>query len=288
MRKIKYILLLIAPMLVIGCEDVIDLELEEGEEQLSVEAVLNTDSTEQKVILRGSIPFFDDINTTPAIDNAVVKVISNTNDTLAFQFVSNGEYVYQPALGKRFEMGKEYELQIDVAGERYTAQSIVNPTAIWDSLSYEYLEQEGFFAEGYYATMHARDIVGPGQCYWFRKYFNGEYDNAPESINTAYDAGSTPGDFDGEEFSFPNSVGPLNDFEEPFELGDTLRVEIQGISPEFYYFLDEVATQMTNGGLFASPPANVRTNIINEDPSGRKGLGFFIIGEMEAREIVIK
>lgn len=288
MKKLHYLFWLALPSLLMSCEDVIDLELDQGREQLTVEAVMNTDTSVQQVILRGSVPFFDEISSTPAIDNAQVRVISNANDTLSFNFIGNGVYEYKPTNLKRFEMGKEYELQIEVGGERYTAQSKVNPVALWDSLTYEYLEDNGFVTEGYYVTMHARDVPGPGQCYWFRKFLNGEYDNEPGNINTAYDAGSTYGDFDGEAFSFPNSIGALNDFETPLEIGDVVRVEIQGVSPDFYAFLDEIATQMTNGGLFASPPANVRTNIINEDPEGRKGLGYFVVGEMEAREVVIQ
>ena len=285
---IKNTLFILTIALFTSCEDKIDLSLDKGFEQLTVEAVLNTDTTLQRVILRGSVPFFDDISTTPAIDNAIVNVISNTNDTFPFTFTAKGEYWLNASPTKKFELGKSYELQIDLGGEKYYAKSEVNPVALWDSLTYEYLPATGFAPEGYYATMHARDIPGVGQCYWFRRYENGIFASGPVDINTAYDAGSNPGEFDGEAFSFPNSVGGVNDFDEPYEINDTLRIEIQGISPDFYYFLDEITTQMENEGLFAAPPANVRTNIINRDPDGRAGLGYFVIGEMEAREVVIK
>ncbi len=287
-NTMKSILFTASIILLSSCEDRIDLELDKGFQQVTVEAVLNTDTSEQKVILRGSVPFFDDISTTPAIDNAIVHVISNTNDTLPFSFTANGVYSFKPTLAKRFELNKTYQLQIDIGGENYMADSKVNPVAIWDSLTYEYFDETGFASAGYYATMHARDIPGTGQCYWFRRYENDTFASGPADINKAYDAGSNPGEFDGEAFSFPNSVGGVNDFDQPYELGDTLRIEIQGISPDFYYFLDEIETQMTNGGLFASPPANVRTNIFNVDPKGRAALGYFVIGEMEAREIVLK
>ena len=287
-KNIKYsIFSLLGIALFSSCEDTIDLTLDKGFEQVTVEAVLNTDTTVQKIILRGSVPYFDDISTTPAIDNAIVNVISNTNDTLTFTFAANGEYWFTPSLSKRFELGKSYELDIDIVGEKYTANSEVYPTALWDSLSYEYYEETGFGEEGFYATMHAKDIPGPGNCYWIRRYENDTFASEPYELNTAYDAGTSPGDFDGEAFNFPNSVGGINDFEYPYVPNDILRVEIQGISPDFFYFLDEIVTQMENGGLFASPPVNVRTNIFNIDKDGRAGLGYFIIGEMEAREVVI-
>ena len=287
-QHINYSFLFISMALLTSCEDRIDLELDKGFEQVTVEAVLNTNATEQSIILRGSVPFFDDISSTPAIDNAVVNVISNTNDTMPFSFSGNGIYTFSADASNRFELSKTYELQIELGGEKYRAESKVNPVAIWDSLTYEYFEATGFAEEGYYATMYARDIPGAGQCYWFRRYENDTFASGPADLNTAYDAGSNPGEFDGEAFSFPNRVGGINDFDEPYELDDTVRIEIQGISPDFYYFLDEIETQMTNGGLFASPPANVRTNVFNVDPNGRAALGYFIIGEMEAREIIIK
>ena len=58
----------------VSCEDRIDLSLDQGVNQITVEAVLNTDADTQEIILRGSIPFFDDINTTPSIDNATIFI----------------------------------------------------------------------------------------------------------------------------------------------------------------------------------------------------------------------
>jgi hypothetical protein len=288
MKNIKYnIVFLLGLLLLASCEDPIGLKLDKGFEQVTVEAILNTETTLQKIILRGSVPFFDDISTTPAIDNAIVNIVSNTNDTLPFTFAANGEYWFTPSASKKIVLGKTYQLQIELGEEKYFANSEVNPVALWDSLTYEYFEESGFASAGYYATMHARDLPGIGQCYWFRRYKNDTFASGPADINTAYDAGSNPGEFDGEAFGFPNSVGGVNDFDKPYTINDTLRIEIQGISPDFFYFLDEVTTQMENGGLFASPPANVRTNVFNRDQDGRAGLGYFIIGEMEAREVVI-
>ncbi|MOA65423.1 hypothetical protein D3C78_1918030 [compost metagenome] len=43
-----------------------------------------------------------------------------------------------------------------------------------------------------------------------------------------------------------------------------------------YHFYDELRTQISNGGIFANPPANVRTNVKNvNSSSAKKAVGYF-------------
>ena len=65
--------------------------------------------------------------------------------------------------------------------------------------------------------------------------------------------------------------------EETFERGDTIRVEMNSLPRDYYFFLNEIVTQLNNTGLFAAPPANVRTNVRNvgsPDPN-RQAVGYF-------------
>jgi hypothetical protein len=58
--------------------------------------------------------------------------------------------------------------------------------------------------------------------------------------------------------------------------GDTLRVELQSIPRDYYYFLNEMTTQINNVGLFATSPANVRTNVRNTQAgSSKTAVGYF-------------
>jgi len=62
----------------------------------------------------------------------------------------------------------------------------------------------------------------------------------------------------------------------PFQVGDRIKIEVCSITEDNYYFYNEMVTQINNGGLFANPPANVRTNVMNRNPgSAKKAVGYF-------------
>ena len=68
--------LLVLPffLLLFGCEDVIDIAVKEGKQQLVVDAWLTGDMQEQKVTLTLSQPYFDQTEPLPALGAEVVVV----------------------------------------------------------------------------------------------------------------------------------------------------------------------------------------------------------------------
>lgn len=75
---------------------------------------------------------------------------------------------------------------------------------------------------------------------------------------------------------------------------DSLRVECMAVTVDNLQFLAGVDRELNNGaggglsGLFARPPANVTTNIINTKKDGKKGLGWFGGGLAKSYSIEIK
>ncbi len=58
---------------------------------------------------------------------------------------------------------------------------------------------------------------------------------------------------------------------------------------ETYFFIQEMQVQMVNGGLFATPPSNVKTNIRNTNPNATtKAVGWFNIGAVSSNGVRIK
>lgn len=80
--------------------------------------------------------------------------------------------------------------------------------------------------------------------------------------------------------SVMSPVGNGSDYPTYFP-GDSVKVKIFAITLPHLSFLGSIDRELANGtggglsGLFARPPANVPTNIINKDEKGRKALGFF-------------
>ena len=64
----------------------------------------------------------------------------------------------------------------------------------------------------------------------------------------------------------------------PYVLGDSAYVEINSITPEAFFFLQQVQIQINRPGgfgeLFATPLANVQSNIFSDNPR-EKVVGFF-------------
>jgi hypothetical protein len=271
-----------------SCEDVINVDLPQGETQLVVDAWVTNQTGEQSIKLTRSTSYFDN-TPSPAALGATVQVTDNEGNAYNFLDADNdGKYVWTPAdanpLGK---IGNTYTLQITFEGETYSAVSAINPVPVVDSIVYELRDEELGNPKGYYAEFYARDFAGKGNCYWIRGFKNERYLNRVANLTTAYDAGfSAGGNTDGINFIRPIREG-INEFipdadnatsftTPPYKVGDKVKVELYSITEPAFNFFGEVRTQLQNSGLFAIPLANVSTNLVNQNPNSRaRALGFF-------------
>ena len=281
MRTNIYILFsILALFSLTSCEDVIEIDLEQGETLLVVDGRITTEAGIQHVIrLTETAPYFENVPA-PAVSNALVYVqtydannqLINT-DTLLEDAAKPGNYLTQTTQGL---MDHRYVLNIEYNASRYRAESTITRIPPIDSLRYEYREAEGPFDAGYYVYYYGPETPGVGDNYLFIIYRNGVRYSEPSQLYFASD-----------ELVDGNYIGNLDFTPEPFELGDTITVESYTTSNDQYQFYLELSTQVNNGGIFASPPANVRTNIKNLDPSGKKAVGYFSANAMERKSIVI-
>ncbi len=284
-----------------SCEDVIDVDLDNAPPQLSVDAWLTDSSTTQEVRLFLTQPYFDNSEATPIL-NAQVQVLDNEGRTFVFTDENNdGIYLWNPstpdeAIGK---LGNTYTLTIDYQGDTFQAFSEVKRVPEIDSLTTEFRDDEVFGPDGYYAELFARDFVGSGDTYWIRTFKNGQLLNRAFDVNIAFDAGfSEGGNIDGLTFITPIREGvnpfyedPEDDSETlpPYEVGDSIYVEIYSITEDAFNFWSEVSTQLGNGGLFAVPLSNVRTNIFNVNPeSSEEPVGYFGVCAVSSVRAVVE
>jgi Domain of unknown function (DUF4249) len=265
-----------------GCEDVVDLDIASGESQLVVDGWVTNQATEHSIRLTQSAPYFDNQPANPVL-NATVSVTDDKGKVFTFKDLkNNGTYVWKPAsaqdtLGR---IGGTYTLNVKFGTEEYTAVSKLNRVPKIDSMNYFFdklpvAPTDGSRKEGYKPEFYARDFVGAGDCYWIKSYRNGKYYNKAENITTAFDGAFSPGaNSDGLIFIQPIRQSVVPQLEFALEK-DTVKVELYSVSLAGYYFLNQVRIESTNGGLFATPPSNIFTNIENKNPNGRKALGLF-------------
>lgn len=281
MRKNIFLSAIFLSLIFTSCEDKIDVKLDEGTSQLAVDAFITNQPTTQKIRLTKTSGYFDN-SPSPAALGATVK-IKNNRSGKTYNFIdlgSSGDYIWIPgALDTIALSGDDLVLSITYSGEQFTATSIMNPAPVIDSITYVYREASPSLEipAGYFASFYANDFPGTTDFYWIKTYRNDTLNNDPEFMNIAWDAAYGPG-ADGFTFILPirDAITPFN---KPFRLNDSIKVEIHAINEDTFNFLTEVRTQSTNGGLFATPPANVRTNIKNTNPASEvKAVGFFNAG----------
>ncbi len=279
------IVLLFLSLALVSCETVIDAKLDEGPSQLSVDAWLTDQPGEQRIRLTQTAPYLNNGAATPAT-GARVGVRDSKGRIFEFTDPDNdGYYSWKPASTKDTlgRVGETYELGIDFQNQQYVSASKMNRVPAIDSLIFReekinpLSEEKGFQAEFY-----TKDIPGAADYYRVRFFRNGQLQNRPNDLVIVYDAGfSANGDTDGLEFIRPirQSINP----EKFYARNDTVRVEVQSITPEAFFFFIELRGQITNGGLFATPPANVPTNIRNLKTGGKEATGFFVASAVRSR-----
>ncbi len=288
------------------CEDQIEVELSPTNGQVNIDAWINNKAEPQIIRLRRVSAFFDS-SPSPVISGASVMVFDDTGQEFLFEEDgSTGNYIWTPALGEILgEVGTEFALNIDIEGKQYVSASTMNRIMPIDSLITEFQEEELGMVEGIYGEVFARDFVGSGDTYWIQTFKNGEFLNKPSEISVVFDASFTPGgNVDGVTFIAPirSSVNrvpdPMNEGSEdtsdvpPWDIGDSIRVEIHSLNIPAFFFLEQAQTQATLGdaGIFAEPPSNVPTNIIplNAETPSDEAVGFFNVAAVSSEGHIVE
>ena len=278
-------ILLLVALAFYSCETVIDANLDTGPVQLSVDGTLTDQPGPQRIRLTQTAAYFNN-GAAPAASGATVTVTDSTTGRI-FAFTdpdNDGQYVWKSdakdTLGR---VGQTYQLSIAYQGSTYTATSRMNRVPTVDSIIFRKEKINPLSAtEGYQAEFFARDFRGVTDYYRVRYYRNGLLANKPGNIVTLKD-GSFPGSADTDGLVFIRPFRQAINPDSLYALNDSVRVELQSLTPEAFDFWQQFGQQIINGGLFATPPANVPTNIRNVKVSGPGATGFFLATAIRSR-----
>ncbi len=292
-RLYKHILGVLALSFVLfSCEDVINPQLEEAQPVLVIDAWLNNAPGAQQIKLMRSQPYFENV-LPPGVSGAVVTVTDEKGKVYSFTETEPGIYEWSPFGNEVFgEVGLTYELFVREGAETFISTSRMGRTTAVDSITF-FLQPGGqFLDDQYQAEFWSTDPEGAGDAYWIKTFKNGKQLIKPSEIITAYDAGfSKGGNFNGVPFIAPirRAINPFDEaedgtFKSPYVVGDSVYVQIQSVTEASFNFLNQVSIQTNRPGgfseLFATPLANVSTNIENTNSKGAKVVGFFNVGAL--------
>jgi hypothetical protein len=295
MKNYAFYCLLLAISLLTACETVINPTLESPVSLLTVDGFITNEPQPQTIRLTKTIGFLDNSQQPPPALGAIIKIIDNKGNEFAFiDEKKDGNYTWKPTptLASLGDIGTSYTLTLAYEGEVFSATSKVNRVPKIDSLQYEFRKVGDFGAgtkDGYFVDLRAKDFVGIGDVYRVKAYKNDTLLSAPQQLNLVYDVSFSKGSGgDGTDFIFPirNAV---NNREKPYQKTDRCKVEILSLTEETFDFLNQVRDEQQNGGLFATPPVNVPTNVKNVNTkSTKKVVGWFCVSAMSSKSVVIK
>ncbi|CAM4381562.1 DUF4249 family protein [Zobellia nedashkovskayae] len=267
------IIVLILMTSIMSCTDVIDVEVQEGQSRLVIQASLDwekgTTGNEQVVKLSTSTEFFETTSNT-AVTGASVSV---TNDVSGAEFVftgqNNGEYTtseFVPILNE------SYTLTVIHNGETYTAnETMMTVTEITDL--YQGLE-DGFDDEELELHVEFTDPEDEDNFYLFK--FQKQGDLLPE-----FEVGD-------DEFVNGNELDWWYEIEEDEDTdkiealapGDVVTIEMYGISEAYYGYMDILIDQIGGVGIFSATPVAVKGNCINLTNPDNYAHGYFRLTEV--------
>ncbi|OZV66406.1 DUF4249 domain-containing protein [Winogradskyella aurantia] len=249
-----------------SCEDVIDIDLNEAEPRLVIEASINwfknTAGNEQAIRLSLSAPFFDE--TVPPANDAIVQIVDSNNNV--FDFVEDGNTgiyknnTFVPVIDETYVLTINYEEEIYTATE--TLKSVV---------PIDFVEQNndgGFSGEDIELKAFYTDPANI-ENYYFFEFIS---DIAVVPTLEVYEDRFTDGN---QIFGFYT--------EEDLEAGDVVTIRNYGVSSRFYDFMFILLQQGSDegGGPFETQPATVRGNCVNQTNPDNFPFGYFRLSEVD-------
>jgi hypothetical protein len=183
-----------------------------------------------------------------------------------------------------------YALLVVIGSDTLVSFSTLNPTTTIDSLRLVDVEGNGppINTTGKYVELMAKDRKGPGDFYWVKTFRNDSFLNNISQLNISADMGNTSRGQDGDLFIYPVRYNGVNDFSRSFKTGETVRIEIHSINAIAFAWFNLVVSENQNGGLFATPPANIFTNVVSFNPNKKTAIGgFFCMSAVTAASVTI-
>lgn len=285
----RYLLFSVIGIAAASCETVIDPALEPADPVLVVDAWITNKPEPQVVKLMKTQPYFES-TLPPGVTGATVTIEDSQGKVYVFEEDASEPSAYRwiPAGDEVFgETGLTYTLRIQAEGEDYVSSAVMGRVPPIDSITFRIEEGNQLVTDLYLAEFWGTDPPEPGDTYWIKTWKNGQLLNKPAEILLAYDAGFSRGsNFSGITFIAPirRGVNPFDTDENgnlisPYVVGDSVYVELHSLSDAAFDFMQEVIVQTDRPGgfseLFATPLANVSTNIASTEGSGKKVVGFF-------------
>ena len=266
---ISKIITLVALVFFIGCEEVIQVELENSEPQIVIEATISNNPEDNLVIITKSTDFYNP-SEYESVSGAEVIVNSENGESYIFNEIESGRFVNLDLIP---EIGVNYTISVNTGDEIYTASSRMQEPLIMDSITV-IGEKRPFRDELFYEyNVFFQDNPGQEDFARFKIFIN----DVMQTGIFRYDDRLTDGNYiDFNRFFFEPK--------EDIVPGDVVTIEMLTIDKLTFEYFDTLRRVIASGrGPFGSTsPSNPITNWNNG------ALGYFSAYSMSSKSVVIE
>lgn len=270
----RIIILLALLSFLTACEEVIEVELDDADPQVVIEAKVSDKVENNLVSITLSTDFYEP-SEYETLSDAEIVVTEVGGESFLFTEISNGEYSNENLIASE---GSEYSITVNYNDITYSAKSSLRQQLIIDSL--QITGEEGRFSDDLRYEIHCffQDNPGYEDFARLKVYVNGE----ERSGVTTYDDRLS----DGNSIEFNRFQMEQEEDGDKLKPGDLITIELLTIDEAAYEYLstleDVLASSGEGGPMSGSTPANPTTNWDND------ALGYFSAYSVDTKSIVIE
>ncbi len=262
----KIVLFSIVALSILACQKVIDVDLNEANPQVVIEANYTAEDSTVRVRVSITSNYFD-ASASPTVDNAIVTITDQSGNAINVPSTGSGNYVltnYIPQFNTTYTMNVMYN------GVNYEASCYLQDPVQLDDITYEFIP--GFFGldSGYVVYLNLQDPPNIDNNYLIVLSQNG---NVLDDFSELF--------LQDDLFTDGNYLQrPLFGIEF-FDYGDTISMELRSIDVRVYDYYNQLIAITAGSGAVAAP-ANPITNWNN------KALGYFSAYGNSRKSVIIQ
>jgi hypothetical protein len=284
--KIKTIILLLSiSVLLISCEDIIEVKLsDETVDLYAIEAKITSEDNPSVFVYKSQRVDADDPYQGISGASVIISDNGQPKKTVTLKESQQKKGLYVPEAGTYYlgEPGKEYTLEININGVKIISTEMLARVEPIDSIQVRPSIRGDYMFLG--ILTYGNEPPELGNYYKWDIYINNKLLSQSDYLVVTGDELVNGNYISGFEI-FTDFHDPNKPEERKLNLGDTILVKQMSISKFDYSFYSQMFNQGQTGGLFSVPPANIESNFTSSD--GRKVLGIFTAHDVSNSNVVV-
>ena len=258
-------LLFITITLLFSCQKVIDVDLNDANPKLVIEANYTAQDSTVRVLISYTANYFSG-NPNPTVNNASVQIIDQNGISTTIPFNANGAYILSNYIP---QFNTNYTMNVIVNGVTYSSSCFLPAVVNQEPITTQFLP-DGFFGSApFYLTFwRFNDPVGEENYYQARVTYNDTIKDGVFDLIIQDDK------------LINGNLAQRPIFTKLFQQFDTVEIEMRSISKTVYNYYYEL--QSLGGGQNSAAPANPSYYWTN------KALGYFSCYGTSTQSLIIQ